>query len=136
TTARAITFGKRGRLGREELKFYPRRPRLKSARPGQARNFATHTQGLFRVPRLRRSKPHPTLCPLRPKRDGPASKCELSLRADQAPAEWSRWNVSLRLAVAPAWPAELVGVAQPATRRMQARTPLVLVAYIRSRRGA
>ena len=35
-----------------------------------------------------------------------------------------------------AWPAELVGVAQPATRRMQARTPLVLVAYIRSRRGA
>jgi hypothetical protein len=22
------------------------------------------------------------------------------------PAEWSRWNVSLRLAVAPAWPAE------------------------------
>jgi hypothetical protein len=53
-----------------------------------------------------------------------------------APAEWSRWNVSLRLAVAPAWPAELVGVAQPATRRMQARTPLVLAAYIRSRRGA
>jgi hypothetical protein len=43
--------------------------------------------------------------------------------------EWSRWNVSLRLAVAPAWPAEPVGVAQPATRRMQARTPLALVAY-------
>jgi hypothetical protein len=56
--------------------------------------------------------------------------------ASSAPAEWSRWNVSLRLAVAPAWPAELVGVAQPATRRMQARTPLVLVAYIRSRRGS
>src|SRR2546421_8253997 len=36
---------------------------------------------------------------------------------DQPPAEWSRWNVSLRLAVAPAWPAEPVGVAQPATRR-------------------
>jgi len=31
-----------------------------------------------------------------------------------SPAEWSRWNVSLRLVVAPAWPA--VGVAQPATR--------------------
>jgi len=26
-----------------------------------------------------------------------------------APAEWSRWNVSLRLAVAPAWPARYVG---------------------------
>jgi hypothetical protein len=35
----------------EEFKFYPRRPRLKSARPGQARHFATHTQGLFRVNR-------------------------------------------------------------------------------------
>src|SRR5262249_14453336 len=45
-----------------------------------------------------------------------------------SPAEWSRWNVSLRLAVAPAWPAEPVGGAQPATRRMRARTPLVLVA--------
>jgi hypothetical protein len=33
----------------------------------------------------------------------------------------------------PAWPAELIGVAQPATRRMQARTPLVLVACIRLR---
>ena len=33
----------------EELKFYPRRPRPKSVRPGQARHFATHTQGLFRV---------------------------------------------------------------------------------------
>jgi hypothetical protein len=53
-----------------------------------------------------------------------------------APAEWSSWNVSLRLAVAPARPAEPVGVAQPATRRMQARTPLVLVACIRLRRGA
>src|SRR5207302_10883690 len=48
-------------------------------------------------------------------------------------AEWSRWNVSLRLAVAPAWPAEPVGVAQPATRRTQAQTPLVLVACIRLR---
>src|SRR5262249_14277496 len=27
-------------------------------------------------------------------------------RYDQPPAEWSRWNVSLGLAVAPAWPAE------------------------------
>src|SRR5437899_10726799 len=45
-----------------------------------------------------------------------------------APAERSRWNVSLRLAVAPAWPAEPVGVAQPATRRRRAGTPLVLVA--------
>src|SRR5262245_53173057 len=41
-----------------------------------------------------------------------------------SPAEWSRWNVSLTLAVAPAWPAEPVGVAQPATLRMRARTPL------------
>jgi hypothetical protein len=31
------------------------------------------------------------------------------------PAEWSRWTVSLRLAVALAWPAEPVGVAQPAS---------------------
>jgi hypothetical protein len=53
-----------------------------------------------------------------------------------SPAEWSAWNVSLTLAVAPAWPAEPVGVAQPATRRMQARTPLVLVACIRLRREA
>src|SRR5262245_12182777 len=37
-----------GALG-EGLKFYPRRPRLKSVRPDQARHFATHTQGLFRV---------------------------------------------------------------------------------------
>jgi hypothetical protein len=36
----------------EELKFYPRRPRPKSVRPGQARHFATHTQGLFRVIRV------------------------------------------------------------------------------------
>src|SRR5262249_36398241 len=55
---------------------------------------------------------------------------------DECRAEWSKWNVSLRLAVAPAWPAEPVGVAQPATRRMRARTPLVLVACIRLRRGA
>src|SRR5262245_27587712 len=33
----------------EELKFYPRRPRLKSVRPDQARHFATHTEGLFRI---------------------------------------------------------------------------------------
>ena len=33
-----------------------------------------------------------------------------------APTEWSGWNVSLRLAVAPAWPAKSVDVAQPATR--------------------
>jgi hypothetical protein len=32
------------------------------------------------------------------------------------PAEWSGWNVSLMLGVAPPWPAEPVGVAQPATR--------------------
>src|SRR5262245_51104566 len=37
------------------------------------------------------------------------------------------------MVVAPAWPAEPVGVAQPATRRMRARTPLVLVACIRLR---
>src|SRR5262245_50227630 len=35
------------------------------------------------------------------------------------------------MAVAPAWPAEPVGVAQPATRRRRARPPLVLVACIR-----
>ena len=40
----------------------------------------------------------------------------ITIRPSSAPAEWSRWNVSLRLGVAPAWPAELVGVAQPATR--------------------
>src|SRR5215831_16296728 len=33
----------------EEIKFYPRRPRLKSALPGQAPHFATHAQGLFRI---------------------------------------------------------------------------------------
>src|SRR6266446_4976193 len=43
------------------------------------------------------------------------------------PAVRQRFADSLRLAVAPAWPAEPVGVAQPATRRMQSRTPLVLV---------
>jgi len=32
------------------------------------------------------------------------------------PTEWSRWIVSLRLAVAPAWPAEPVGVAKPRPR--------------------
>jgi hypothetical protein len=44
-----------------------------------------------------------------------------------APAELSRWYVSLALAVAPAvaWPAETVVVAQPATRRMLARLPRV-----------
>jgi hypothetical protein len=47
-----------------------------------------------------------------------------------SPAEWPRWNVSLRLAVAAAWPAEPVGVAQWATPRMRARTALV-VACIR-----
>src|SRR5215831_10606659 len=39
--------------------------------------------------------------------------------------------LGLRLAVALAW-AKPVGVAQPATRRMRARIPLVLVACIRS----
>ena len=42
----------------EELKFYPRRPRPKSVRPGQARHFATHTQGLFRVNRYRFGRDH------------------------------------------------------------------------------
>ena len=42
----------------------------------------------------------------------------------------SRWNVNSALAAAPpvAWPAEPVDVAQPAMRRMQARTPQVLAA--------
>ena len=54
--------------------------------------------------------------------------------ASSAPTEWSRWNVSLELVVAPAvaWPAELVDVAQPATRRMLARTLRVLVACSRA----
>src|SRR5262249_35542034 len=52
------------------------------------------------------------------------------------PAEWPRWNVSLRLAVAPAWPAEPVGAAQPATRPNAGTNTLVLVACIRLRRGA
>jgi hypothetical protein len=58
------------------------------------------------------------------------------VQANQPPLEWSRWNVSLRLAVAPAWPAEPVGVAQSATRRRQGQTPPVLAACIRARRGA
>src|SRR5215831_20009098 len=53
-----------------------------------------------------------------------------------SPAEWSRWNVSLRLAAALAWPAEPVGVAQPATRRRQGRIPPVLAACIRAMRAA
>ena len=53
-----------------------------------------------------------------------------------APTEWSRWNVSLRLVAALAWPAEPVGVAQPATRRRQGRIPPVLAACIRAMRAA
>ena len=52
------------------------------------------------------------------------------------PAESSRWNVSLRLAVALAWPAEPGGVAQPGTRRRQGQIPLVLVACSRARHAA
>ena len=54
------------------------------------------------------------------------------------PTEWSRWNVSLELAVAPAgaWPTEPIDVAQPATRRMLVRTPRVLVACSRVFRAA
>ena len=50
-----------------------------------------------------------------------------------APIEWSRWNVSSELAfsLVRAWPAELVGVAQPATRPMQVRTPRVQAACSR-----
>src|SRR2546427_4361093 len=63
-------------------------------------------------------------------------RCTVDLPIMIRPAEWSRWNVSLRLAVAPAWPAEPVGVAQPATRRRRAGTPLVLVACSRARHAA
>jgi hypothetical protein len=52
------------------------------------------------------------------------------------PTEWSSWNVSLRLAHAPAWPAEPFDGVQPATRRARARTPRVLVVCIRVMRGA
>src|SRR6516165_6995799 len=48
---------------------------------------------------------------------------------------FGRTDICDRSAVAPAWPAEPVGVAQPATRRMRARIPLVLVACIRLRRA-
>jgi hypothetical protein len=70
-----------------------------------------------------------------PRRSGaPRSEAEARVARSEfssAPTEWSRWNVSLELAVAPAgaWPAEPVDVAQPATRRMQARTLWVPVAY-------
>ena len=46
-----------------------------------------------------------------------------------APAEWSRCNVSLRLAVAPAWPTEPGGVGQPATRGQE----LIEIVHSRSR---
>jgi len=42
-------------------------------------------------------------------------------------------NVSLMLAIAPAWPVESLGVAQRATSRSQARTIPVRVAYIQVR---
>src|SRR5437868_4308791 len=53
------------------------------------------------------------------------------------PPEWSKRNVSLALAfaLAGAWPAQLVGVAQPATRRRLARTPRVLAVGIRATHG-
>jgi hypothetical protein len=38
------------------------------------------------------------------------------ISGDQPPTEWSRWNVSLRLAVSPAWRAEPLGVAQSDTQ--------------------
>jgi hypothetical protein len=53
------------------------------------------------------------------------------LSCDQPPLSGPGGMLGLRLAVALAW-AEPVGVAQPATRRMRARIPLVLVACIRS----
>jgi Cu(I)/Ag(I) efflux system membrane fusion protein len=52
------------------------------------------------------------------------------------PCGWSKRNVSSRLVWAPAWSAELVDVAQPATRRARARTPRVLVVCNRVTRGA
>src|SRR5262245_64839978 len=62
-----------------------------------------------------------------------------------SPAEWSRWNVSLRLAAALAWPAEPVGVAQPATRlhsliarygrRSRLRAFGSVIVYCRIKRG-
>ena len=46
-------------------------------------------------------------------------------QGDRPPIGWSGFNVSSRSVFAPrvAWPAELVGVAQPARRRRLARTP-------------
>src|SRR5262249_48892274 len=84
----------------------------------------------------RNHKSHRSIGPQLVKHAGACTPTRKSLRRSSVAPEWSNWTVRLRLAVARAWPAELVGVAQPATRRMQARTPLVLVAYIRSRRGA
>src|SRR5262245_47477831 len=45
-------------------------------------------------------------------------RTELRASATSTHRPWSGWNVSLRLAVAPAWPATPVDVAQPATRRI------------------
>ena len=45
-------------------------------------------------------------------------RLEQGLRiADRTPTEWSRYSVNGELAVALAWPAKPVDVAQPATRR-------------------
>jgi hypothetical protein len=44
-------------------------------------------------------------------------------RAVICPAEWSRWNVSLSWSLRQRGRSETVVVAQPATRRMQARAP-------------
>ena len=46
--------------------------------------------------------------------------------------EWPGWNVSLELAVAPACLAEPVDVTKPATRRMRAQAPSVLVVCTRT----
>src|SRR5262249_10961652 len=73
---------------------------------------------------------------LRPCSSIQARQPELTQAQGLAPTGWSRWNVSLRLAVAPAWPSEPVRAAQPATRRRRAGTPLVLVACSRARHAA
>src|SRR6266404_517151 len=91
------------------------------------------------------------------RRDGPCNGSRAAEQRDElaplpterslvGPKAWARpgrstlcasaVRISLRLAVALAWPAKPVGVAQPATRRRRAGTPLVLVACSRARHAA
>ena len=55
-------------------------------------------------------------------KDGIITEISVGYKYEQVAAKErpSGWNVSSRLAVAPAWPAEPVGVTQPARREMPA----------------